>query len=81
MKRKLFENIGGNQLKEVAVDNKHSNIKGQRELPHVNGPATPQVKETSNDKSGAKSFYDSKPGETGQYHLDRIKKEKERNLQ
>jgi len=105
-------------LKEVAVDDKHANIKGQRELPHTNGPATPQVKEvavddkhanvkgqrdlpsggptayhppkdprdtgsvkeSSSDQSGGKSFYDAKPGEKGQDHLDRIKKEKEDNM-
>jgi hypothetical protein len=41
------------QVKEVAVDDKHANIKGQRELPHTNGPATPQVKEVAVDDKHA----------------------------
>lgn len=41
------------QVKEVAVDDKHANIKGQRELPHTNGPSTPQVKEVAVDDKHA----------------------------
>lgn len=32
-------------IREVDISAKNANIKGQRELPHVNGPATPQLKE------------------------------------
>lgn len=78
------------QVKEVAVDDKHANVKSQRNLPS-GGPTsyhppkdpkdTGSVRESSSDQSGGKNFYDAKPRETGQGHLDRIKKEKEQNLQ
>lgn len=77
------------QVKEVAVDDKHANVKSQRDLPSggptpYNPPKDPKdtgsVKESSSDQSGAKSFYDAKPMEKGQDHLERIKSEKEQNM-
>lgn len=57
-------------LKEVAVDDKNKNIKSQRELPHTNGPATPQVKEVAVDDKHAnvKSQRDLPSGGPTSYH-------------
>lgn len=43
------------QIKEVDVDSKHANIKSQRELPRIGGPATPQLKEVDYNESNLQS--------------------------
>lgn len=46
-------NANPNSVMEVNVDAKNKNIKGQRELPHVNGPSKPQLKEVDVDSKNS----------------------------